>query len=136
MPRKRGRKKKSENPETEEPITESQDKQDKKEETEELKAKLEVIKDKPDVIGYILRNSRSATIDAKDPTKIIDYALLSSSTIDIAEELSNIFNLGECNKIIVEGKNAKLLSISIDENSISIFMDKKADVEKIRKELL
>lgn len=133
MPRKRGRKKKSETPETEEPITESQD---KKEETEELKAKLEVIKDKPDVIGYILRNSRSATIDAKDPTKIIDYALLSSSTIDIAEELSNIFNLGECNKIIVEGKNAKLLSISIDENSISIFMDKKADVEKIRKELL
>ena len=117
MPRKRGRKKKSETPETEEPITESQD---KKEETEELKAKLEVIKDKPDVIGYILRNSRSATIDAKDPTKIIDYALLSSSTIDIAEELSNIFNLGECNKIIVEGKNAKLLSISIDENSISI----------------
>ena len=133
MPRKRGRKKKSETPETEEPITESQD---KKEETEELKAKLEVIKDKPDVIGYILRNSRSATIDAKDPTKIIDYALLSSSTIDIAEELSNIFNLGECNKIIVEGKNAKLLSISIGENSISIFMDKKADTEKIRKELL
>jgi len=133
MPRKRGRKKKSENLETEEPTTESQD---KKEETEELKAKLEVIKDKPDVIGYILRNSRSATIDAKDPTKIIDYALLSSSTIDIAEELSNIFNLGECNKIIVEGKNAKLLSISIDENSISIFMDKKADAEKIRKELL
>ena len=133
MPRKRGRKKKSETLETEEPITESQD---KKEETEELKAKLEVIKDKPDVIGYILRNSRSATIDAKDPTKIIDYALLSSSTIDIAEELSNIFNLGECNKIIVEGKNAKLLSISIGENSISIFMDKKADTEKIRKELL
>jgi len=133
MPRKRGRKKKSETPETEEPITESQD---KKEETEELKAKLEVIKDKPDVIGYILRNSRSATIDAKDPTKIIDYALLSSSTIDIAEELLNIFNLGECNKVIVEGKNAKLLSISIGENSISIFMDKKADTEKIRKELL
>ncbi len=133
MPRKRGRKKKSETLETEEPITESQD---KKEETEELKAKLEVIKDKPDVIGYILRNSRSATIDAKDPTKIIDYALLSSSTIDIAEELSNIFNLGECNKVIVEGKNAKLLSISIGENSISIFMDKKADAEKIRKELL
>jgi len=133
MPRKRGRKKKSEILETEESITESQD---KKEETEELKAKLEVIKDKPDVIGYILRNSQSATIDAKDPTKIIDYALLSSSTIDIAEELSNIFNLGECNKIIVEGKNAKLLSISMDDNSISIFMDKKADAEKIRKELL
>ncbi|MCD6243575.1 hypothetical protein J7K06_07855 [Candidatus Bathyarchaeota archaeon] len=133
MPRKRGRKKKSETLETEESTIESQD---KKEETEELKAKLEVIKDKPDVIGYILRNSRSATIDAKDPTKIIDYALLSSSTIDIAEELSNIFNLGECNKVIVEGKNAKLLSISIGENSISIFMDKKADTEKIRKELL
>lgn len=133
MPKKRGRKEKSETLETEEPKTESQD---KKEETEELKAKLEVIKDKPDVIGYILRNSRSATIDAKDPTKIIDYALLSSSTIDIAEELSNIFDLGECNKIIVEGKNAKLLSISIGENSISIFMDKKANAEKICKELL
>jgi len=132
MPRKR-RKGKSENFETaKESIAEGE----KKEETEQLMAKLEIIKDEPEVIGYVLRNSRSATIDAKDPTKIIDYAILSSSTIEIAEKLLDNFKLGKCSKVIVEGKDAKLLSLSIGGNSISVFMNKKADMEKISEKLL
>jgi len=44
-----------------------------------LRANLEEIKTYDGVVGYILRNSTSAAIDLKDPTKIIDYAILSSS---------------------------------------------------------
>jgi len=108
---------------------------EKDEEVEVLKARLESVKDMPEVIGYILRNSRSATIDAKDPTKIIDYAMPSSATIEAAEKLVDAFQLGEAEKITLEGNVAKLLSLSIGENSISIFMDRKANVDRIYKNL-
>ena len=129
MPRKKSSKKKTKIPEEESSLAE------KDEETEMLKTKLESIKNMPEVIGYILRNSRSATIDAKDPTKIIDYAMLSSATIEAAEKLVDAFQLGEAEKITLEGNIAKLLSLSIGENSISIFMDKKANVDRIYKNL-
>jgi predicted regulator of Ras-like GTPase activity (Roadblock/LC7/MglB family) len=101
----------------------------------DLRAKLEEIKGREGVIGYILRNSHSASIDLKDPAKIIDYAIISSSTIDAAEELSDEFNVGEIKSIVVEGKNAKMLSLIIDENRISIFMEKNVDAATLRNAL-
>ena len=129
MPRRRSIKKKEKTPAEKESLVE------KDEEAEALRAKLESIKDMPEVIGYILRNSRSATIDAKDPTKIIDYAMLSSSTIEVAEKLVDSFQLGEAEKIVLEGDTAKLLSLSIGENSISVFMEKNAKEDKIYRNL-
>ena len=129
MPRKKSSKKKTKTPE------EAQFLAEKDKETEMLKTKLESIKDMPEVIGYILRNSRSATIDAKDPTKIIDYAMLSAATIETAEKLVEIFQLGEAEKIVLEGDTAKLLSLSIGENSISVFMEKNAKEDRIFRNL-
>ncbi|MBS7632667.1 hypothetical protein KEJ15_03465 [Candidatus Bathyarchaeota archaeon] len=100
-----------------------------------LKACLEEIKTYEDVTGYILRNTTSAAIDLNDPTKIIDYALLSSTAAEASTQLSELFNLGEPNNIIVEGKKAKMLSLAINENKIAIFMEKNADHEKILKRL-
>ena len=129
MPRRKSAKKKEKTPAEKESLVE------KNEEAETLKAKLESIKDMPEVIGYILRNSRSATIDAKDPTKIIDYAMLSSATIEAAEKLVDSFQIGEAEKIVLEGDTAKLLSLSIGENSISVFMEKNAKEDKIYRNL-
>ncbi len=100
-----------------------------------LRANLEEIKTYDDVIGYILRNSTSAAIDLKDPTKIIDYAVLSSSALDASEVLSEKFNLGAVKKIIIEGKDTKILSLTIGENRISIFMNKEADCEKVLRKI-
>jgi predicted regulator of Ras-like GTPase activity (Roadblock/LC7/MglB family) len=101
----------------------------------DLRARLDKIRSREGVIGYILRNSHSASIDLRDPTKIIDYAILASSTIDAGEELSEVFSLGNIKTLVVEGKNIKMLSMIIDENRISVFMEKKADCEAIRKAL-
>jgi predicted regulator of Ras-like GTPase activity (Roadblock/LC7/MglB family) len=101
----------------------------------DLRARLEEIKGREGVIGYILRNSHSASIDLKDPARIIDYAILSSSTIDAGEELADQFNVGEVKSIVVEGKNAKMLSMIIDENRISIFMEKSVDAETLKNAL-
>jgi len=103
--------------------------------TENLKTRLEEIKGYDGVIGYILRNATSAAIDLKDPTKLIEYAILSSSALDAAEELPELFSLGDFENILVEGRDAKILSLKIGENRISIFLEKNADVEKPLKKL-
>lgn len=101
----------------------------------DLRARLDEIRGYEGVIGYILRNSHTASIDLKDPARIIDYAMLSSSAIDASEEFSDLFDVGDVKSIVVEGKNVRMLSLIIDENRISIFMDKDADCETIRKTL-
>lgn len=100
-----------------------------------LKACLEDIKSLEGVIGFILRNSKSAIIDLKDPSRLIDYAILSSSAIEAAEEISEILNLGDIKDIFVEGNMVNLISISIGENKVSVFLEKHADSEKIIKKL-
>ena len=100
-----------------------------------LRAKLEEIKTYDGVIGYILRNSTSAAIDLKDPTKLIDYAILSSSALDAGEVLSEDFNLGDVKSIIVDGKDVKVLSLTVSDNRISVFMDKEANCEKVLRKL-
>jgi len=100
-----------------------------------LREKLEEIKTYEGVIGYILRNSTSAAIDLKDPTKLIDYAILSSSALDAGEVLSEDFNLGDVKSIIVDGKDVKMLSLTVSDNRISVFMDKEANCERVLRKL-
>jgi len=101
----------------------------------DLRTTLEEIAKYEGVIGYILRNSTSAAIDLKDPTKIIDYAILSSSLFDAGEEMSTLLNIGDIKNIIIEGKDAKIISLTVDENRISVFMEKNANSEKILRKL-
>jgi predicted regulator of Ras-like GTPase activity (Roadblock/LC7/MglB family) len=103
--------------------------------TNRLRANLEKIKEHPGVVGYIFRNTSSAAIDLKDPSKIIDYAIISSSALDAAEELSTLFNLGAAKHITVQGKEVKMLATTIGENKLTIFMEKTVDPEKILKKL-
>lgn len=100
-----------------------------------LRANLEEIKTYDGVVGYILRNSASAAIDLKDPAKIIDFAIISSSALDAGEELSELFNLGAVKNIVVEGKAVKVLSLTVGENRISVFLEKDADCDKILRKL-
>lgn len=100
-----------------------------------LKASLEEIKNFEGIIGYILRNSTSAAIDLKDPTKLIEYAILSSSALEAAEKLSEAFSLGEAKNILVDGKEVRVLSLTVGDNKLSVFMEKNADPEKILRKL-
>jgi len=101
----------------------------------ELQERLRTLKIRQGIIGYILRTSRSASIDLKDPTKIIDYAVLSSTTLDAAADLSETFELGEIQNILLEGKDAKILLLKVEDQRLSIFMDRNVDHEKIYRDL-
>jgi predicted regulator of Ras-like GTPase activity (Roadblock/LC7/MglB family) len=99
----------------------------------DLRKKLETLKNHNGVLGYIMRNSTYASIDLDDPTKIMDYALLSSSIVDVCEEISQICGLGGIKSIVVEGKNVKMLVLTANEKTISVFMEKNVDSELLRK---
>lgn len=92
---------------------------------------LREIKNCEGVIGYIYRNSTSAAIDLNDPNKLMDYAILSSSAFETSEKLSELLDLGKAKNIIVEGRDAKVVHMSIGESNISIFMEKNTDTRKI-----
>ena len=94
---------------------------------ENLSAQLAEIRKCNGVVGYILRSATSATIDLKEPGKIVEYAILSSQVLESSHEISELFDIGNVENILVEGKNIKALCMTIGENKISIFMEKTVD---------
>lgn len=102
----------------------------------DLRAVLEEIKGYDGVIGYILRNSTSAAIDLKDPSKIIDFAILSSAALEAGEDVAEVFGLGAVRDVVVEGGDVKILSLAVGDNKISVFVEKNADSDRILKRLL
>ena len=102
---------------------------------EKLQEKLEEIKGQEGIIGYILRGTKSASIDLRDPTKIIDYALLSSATFDAGRDMTETLQMGEVDNIVVESEETKLLSMNINSHRLSIFMEKSFDHNSLYKNL-
>jgi len=106
-----------------------------KDNIEIVQGKLQSIKGREGIIGYIFRGSNSASIDLKDPTKIIDYAVLSATAFKAGQDMSAIFEVGEVETILLEGEGAKVLSMMINNHRLSIFMEKNVDHNKLFKDL-
>jgi predicted regulator of Ras-like GTPase activity (Roadblock/LC7/MglB family) len=101
----------------------------------DLSKNLAKIRKAKGVVGYILRSTTSATIDLKEPEKLVEYAILSSQAIDSSQEITDLFELDDVESILIEGKEIKALCMAIDENKISIFMEKDADHADILKRI-
>lgn len=100
-----------------------------------LRGFLDKIKSRPGIIGYIVRGPTSASVDIKDPSKIIDYAALSAEAMESGDSLSETFELGKICSIVLEGKKAKILLLKKGEQELTIFMEKSVDHNNIYKEL-
>jgi predicted regulator of Ras-like GTPase activity (Roadblock/LC7/MglB family) len=101
----------------------------------DLSSKLAEIRKDNGVTGYIIRNATSATIDLNEPEKIVEYALFSSQVLDSSQEISELYELGNIESILVEGKENNALCMNLDGNKISIFMEKDADHADILKRI-
>ncbi len=99
----------------------------------DLSKNLAEIRKAKGVVGYILRNATAATIDLKEPEKLVEYAILSSQALDSSREISELFDLGDVESILIEGKEIKALCMVINENKIGIFMETNADHTHILK---
>ena len=102
---------------------------------EELQEKLQEIKNQEGIIGYILRSKKSASINVKDPTKIIDYAILSSAVFDVSQNMTEALQMGKPEKIVIESEETKLLSMNVNNHRLSIFMEKSVNHNKLYKNL-
>ena len=101
----------------------------------DLGTKLAEIRKNKDVIGYILRSTTQATIDLKEPEKLVEYAIFSSQVLDSSQEILDLYELGDVKSVLIEGKESKALCMTINENKISIFMEKTADHTDILKKI-
>jgi len=96
-----------------------------------LRERLAEINQQGGVTGYILRSSTSASVDLREPSDLMALALLSSHAVDTGHEFSETFNLGTIENILLEGKNAKVLCVALDQIIVNIFMEKSVDHNQI-----
>jgi len=101
----------------------------------DLRVALENINTKEGIIGYILRGPTSASVDIKDPSKIIEYAVLSAAAFESSESLSHLFGLGKIRSVVLEGKDVKILCATIGDQRLSVFMEKTVDHNSIYRKL-
>jgi predicted regulator of Ras-like GTPase activity (Roadblock/LC7/MglB family) len=113
-------------------IIEDENTEDKEEhDGASLRASLEEAVFCSGVIGYILKDSKSATIDLPDPEKTIEYAMLASQLFDSAQELSELFSLSSIEYTVIECSELKVLCATFGEFTFSIFMEKNVDHSEI-----
>ena len=87
------------------------------------------------VLGYIIRNAASATIDLKEPEKLVEYAIFTSQVMDSSMELAELFALGDLKTILIEGEKLKVLIMMVKENKINLFMKKSVDHIELAKKV-
>lgn len=104
-------------------------------EVEGMLEKLQNIKEQEGVIGYIIRDAKTASVDLKDPTKIIEYANLSTTAFETASTLSDNLALGEITEIVMESEETKLVSRSTENYQLSLFMENSVNHNTICKSL-
>jgi predicted regulator of Ras-like GTPase activity (Roadblock/LC7/MglB family) len=101
-------------------------------EYEELLTVAKEIRRNDKVLGYILKSESKATVDLNEPAKIVEHAMLSSQAFESSEAIAGSLDLGEVETAIVEGKDAKVLCLSLGENKVSLFLKKEADTEAFK----
>jgi len=106
---------------------------EEKQVSQDLATRLSKMCERPEILGFIMRDTTTATINLKEPEKIVDYALLTSQALESSQEISQMFNLGDFESTLIEGKNMKTLCFVLDENRVNIFMEKDVDHADILK---
>jgi predicted regulator of Ras-like GTPase activity (Roadblock/LC7/MglB family) len=101
-----------------------------------LQTVLEEILTSDQISGYILRTSTKAFVNLKRPNNLLEYSVLSSQAFETSTQLSDLLRLGVIEKIVIEGKTAKVLCIELGGKTLSVFMEKTMDVSSIFSKIL
>jgi predicted regulator of Ras-like GTPase activity (Roadblock/LC7/MglB family) len=104
-------------------------------EKNDLRSNLAELRKQDGIVGYILKDANNAFVDLNEPARISDYAVFSSATSEAANELADIFALGEVKRIVVKAKQTKMLSANVGESNVNIFMEKNTNVDDIYEKL-
>jgi predicted regulator of Ras-like GTPase activity (Roadblock/LC7/MglB family) len=75
-------------------------------------------------------------VDIEEQEKISAFALLSTYIRESSFEIGKPFNLSDVESVLVEGKNVKVLCMSLGENKLDVFMEKSASDALVTKRIL
>ena len=100
-----------------------------------LQGKLQDLKKQEGIIGYILRGPETAAIDIKNPTKIIEYAALSSAAFEVSNDIAKTMETGEVIDLVVESEDTKVLCMIVKNHRVSVFMEKSVKHDKVCNDL-
>lgn len=100
-----------------------------------VQQKLHTIIDQEGILGYIIRDPKSASVDLKVPSKLNDYAILSSTAREISHSMAESLHMGEVDTMVAESETTKLLSMNLNNCHISLFMKKDIDHNNLSKKL-
>jgi predicted regulator of Ras-like GTPase activity (Roadblock/LC7/MglB family) len=103
--------------------------------TEILQKKLQKIKDQKGILGYIIIDQKSASVDLKNPTKINDYAMFSSTAHEVSQDITEPLQVGDVDTIVIESEETKLLSMNIKGHRLNLFMERNVDEDKLQRKL-
>ena len=101
------------------------------ESNQKLHTQLQEIRKMEGVLGYIVKDDSTATVDLAEPERKVEFALLSSQTLESAVEMQEIFSVGDIGDVVASCGDLKVLCFTVDDCIVSVFMDKTVDHNEV-----
>ena len=103
---------------------------------EKLHSILKEIREKNEILGFILKGSAYAAIDLDSNEDLAKFAILVSQLANFSKQVLNLHEENSVRSVVLEGKELKVLCLNIRGNEIGITMKKSKDDREILNKIL
>ena len=103
---------------------------------ENLHSTLKEIREKNEILGFILKGSAYAVIDLDSNEDLAKFAILVSQLANFSKQVLNLHEETLARSVVLEGKGLKVLCLNIRGNEIGILMKKSNDDREILNKIL
>ena len=97
---------------------------------------LKEIREKNEILGFILKGSAYAAIDLDSNEDLGKFAILVSQLANFSKQVLNLHEEDFVRSVVLEGKELKVLCLNIRGNEIGIMMKKSNDDKEILNKIL
>lgn len=97
---------------------------------------LKEIREKNEILGFILKGSAYAAIDLDHNEDLAKFAILVSQLANFSKQVLNLHEEAFVRSVVLEGKELKVLCLNIRGNEIGIMMKKSNDDKEILNKIL
>jgi predicted regulator of Ras-like GTPase activity (Roadblock/LC7/MglB family) len=98
---------------------------------ESFKLIIEKVQKVHKIQGFIIKNQEHALINLNNSEGLFELALLSSEVFDSSTDLFEVTRAGPLNSVVLKGDLLSVLFLSVNENQLSIVLDKGDDCDAV-----
>ena len=107
-----------------------------KDDFENLHCMVKKTREENGIFGFILKGSARAIVDMDNPEESTKLAVLVSQLSDFSEKVLNIKDEGATRSAVLEGREVKVLCLTIRGKQIGVLMEKSKDEREVLAGLL